>query len=705
MWSDFAFDFVCECVKSLEKNPDALHKLRHQGLAKRTIERAWIGFNPEERVFPAKEWNLQSEENINLAKGLVSVRFEEATLKSIRIDDTLVLGSDAEYELFLSEGNSNFPLFYFTDEIEAHLCDQEAFDICNSLVCEDIAALGDDAKKALEEASIVFYLQEDGIIEKLSNAKQFDCGEYTNLFELHQNGLEIRDEIIRNLPQDIQDALPLERDISAKAIREKSSKITSKVKDDAKKRAQELKRELEAQRDSVLTNANEVLKAKGLDPIDMSQTPDSEGFITAKEIGDNLDKAIVTLVKKDGKDGIDLQDKISELKEMKEELVTLAKKGEVMHADALVKIESAKKRAEEIKKDPIPDWAKEMMQKAGIDPKNPHDSLTREKVIEYHAKGLSFHTKNLSELDLSGLDLSGIDLSMANCKKTDFSKSDLSGANLEQTNCSEANFTQTRLKEVEATMSLFKKSILEKTLFEGFKGDMALFDSVEMKECLFKEAKLDAVVFQEVKLKDTIFEDSLFENTTFTEVNIQNCSFISSKMEKPLFSESTLEECRFLEIDSEGMLFNKSKVLNCDFSGSRLYNLRVLKETKLKNSNLSKCDMSKSTLFEVTLQNCNLQQAKLDKSLVKKIELDKCDLRGLSAKGCRFEYAVAKESSFAGINLMGGSLRRMDLKRCDFSFANLYGVEFYKAKLYEVNFHGANLKRSGLENRLEFVND
>jgi len=700
VWSDYAFDFVSQSVKNLEKEPDALHKLRHLGLAKRTIKRSWVGFNPIAKVLKAKEWKLEAQEEIELPIGFVTTRFEEATLKSLKIDDKLILGSDEVYELFLSEENYNFPLFYLKDDLEAHLCDQEAFDICNTLVCSDITTVGDGAKEALENASVIFYLEADGVIDKLENAKQFDCGEYVNLFELHQNGVDIREQIIENLPKDIVETLPIERDISAKAIREKTKKLTDKVKVDLKAKGAKLKQDLEQERDKAIAQANELLKKKGLEPIDLTQKVQSDGFIKASEVEEHFDKAINTLKKRNGKDGLNLDEKIAELEKGKEELTNLAKKGETMYAEGMEKIAQAKEKS----KDPIPDWAKEMMQKAGLDPQDPFvPDLTREKVIELHAKGESFEMKSLSNLDLSGLDLSGINLKMANCKKTNFTHTNLNGAQLEQTNCAEADFTQANLSDSEANMSVFKKSIFKKTIFKSFMADMALFENVVLKDCIFKKATLNGAIFKDVEIDGTIFDTSNFLNTSFLNSSIKNSSFNSAKMDKTLFSESTLLDCELQELDSKGMLFNKSQVHNADFSRSKLENMRILKESQLHHCNLSRCNMEKTTIFEAILDTCNLQRSILNKSLIKKSEVNNSDFRGVIAKQGRFEYSSFIESSFRGINLFRGSLRGMDMKICDFSNANLYAVEMYKTKLFEVKLDGANLKRSNLEGRVDLI--
>ena len=703
IWSNYAFDFLCKCVKNLEKEPNELHKLHHLGLAKRTIKRSWVGFNSEAKTIKSDEWKLDSDKDIILPKGLVTARFEEAILKSLKIDDKLVLGSDKLFELFLSEENYTFPLFYFTNDLEAHLCDQEAFDICNSLVCDDISAVRDGAKKTLEKASVIFYLQKDGIIDKLPNAKEFDCGEYKDLFELHQNGVEIRDQIVQNLPKDILDTLPIERDISAKAIGAKSRKITNKIKIDLKVKTENLKKELQADVDKTVAKVNETLKKRGLGPIDMTLHAEDKGITKPSEIAQELDKAIEALKKKDGVYGMDLKDKILELQKTKEKLVAIAVKSEKMYKEGINKIAKAKDRAKEIAKNPIPDWAKDMMLKAGIDPEEPHVELTREKVIELYANGKSFAMKNLSELDLSNLDLNGIDLTQANLKKTNFTNSNLSGAKFEQTNATQTNFTKANLSKVKASMSIFKKSILQESVFNEFVADMALFEDVTFKDAKFKNTTLDGVIFKEIVMQNTSFESCSFLNASFLNSSIQNSSFDNSVMDKTLFSESTIDICEFFKIDSKAILFNKTKVSNSNFSNSKLYNMRILKTSLLDKCDLSRCNMDKTTIFEASLNKCNLQHTTLNKSLIKKAEVNRCDFRGVIAKQGRFEYSSFTESSFTGINLLRGSLRRMDMKKCDFSKSNLYGVEMYKTKLFEVNFNGANLKRSNLENRVDLI--
>lgn len=699
VWSDYAFDFLCESVKSLEKEPNELHKLRHLGLAKRSIKRSWVGFNTEEKIFKADEWNLDSEEDIKLPKGLVTARFEEATLKSLRIEQEIILGSDDAYELFLSEGNYNFPLFYLRDDIQAHLCDQEAFDICNTLVCDDISSVTDDAKEALEGASVVFYLQKDGVIDKLFNAKQFDCGKYKDLFELHQNKIEIREQIIENLPKNSLDTLPIKRDVSAKAVNMKVKKIGDTVKEDLKAKGDAIKKEMEQERDKALAEVNKLFNKHGLPSMPQATEKKSAEFVTASYVSKKIDKLIEEVRKKDGVDGIDFKDKIIELEVQKKKMVALAKKGEQIFKDATEKLQKLKEQA----KDPIPKWAKDMMHKAGIDPDNPHDTLTREKVISYHADGKSFKTKNLSELDLSELDLSGIDLTQANLKNTNFKNTNLSGAILKQANCTKTNFTSANLSDAKASMSIFKESIFEKAIFNDFEADMALFDKAILKDAKFIDAKLKGVVFKGLDMQNVVFESCELINTSFLKSSVKDCLFNNSIMDKSLFSESSVEDCELIKIESKGILFNKTKVISSNFSHSKLINVRILKNSSFTKCNFRRCNMDSATIFNGALYECNLKAATLNKALIKTSKILNSDLSAVVAKGARFEYSKFEECLFVGINLLKGSLRRMDMKVCDFSHANLYQVEMYKTKLYDVNLDGANLKRSNLEDRVELI--
>ena len=701
-WDDYAFDFVCDCVKNLEKSPEELHKLRHLGFAKRGISRAWFGINTKSKTLKADEWKLDLDDDIELPKGFVTARFEEVTLKALRIDSKLVLGSDEDYELFLSEESCSFPLFYFkNDDIQAHLCDQEAFDICNVLSCGDISKVGDDAKDAIEKACVVFYLQEDGVIDRLAHAKKFDCGEYENLFELHKNSVDIREQIIQNIPKDMLDKLPIERDFSAKGIREKTLKITDKVKSDLEEKAAKLTKELEGERDKVLSNANEILLKKGLDPITPKQPSSTNGLIVPSDVEKSFDKAIAVLQKQKILSGTQTDGKILELQKAKERLMALAVKGEAMHKEGMKKIAQAKQTA----KDPIPQWAKDMMKKAGIDPDDDEELLSREDVIKLYEDGKSFKSKNLSNLDLSNLNLSGIDLSASNCTQTNFKNTDLSKAKFAQTNFTKADFTHAKLSGVVADMSNFKESVFDETVLENIKGDMLIFTKAVLKNIKLKNTSLEGYVFKQCNITDSTFESCSFDNTVFLSCHVKNSSFNLSKLNKLLFSESTINECQFVGVDAKGILFNKTKVTGCDFSQSRLFNTRMLKNSIFEKNDFSSSDMAKTTMLEIVLEDCNLKRVKLDKSLIKKSQIQGCDFEGAIAKGARFEYALAKECCFVGVNLFRGSLRQMDLKICDFSNANLYGVEFYKAKFYEVKLDGANLKRSSLEGREDMIYD
>ena len=703
VWHDHAFDFVCDSVKILEKSPQTLRQLRHLGLTEHTIERNWVGFNPKEKRMPASEWKLEGDGQIVLPKGFVTARFEETALKALRIEGKPVLGSDEAYALFLSEGNDHFPLFYLTDELQAYLCDQEAYDICNTLVCDDLSKVGKTAKEALEKASVIFYLEENGSVETLPHARKFDCGEYGNLFELHQNDEEIREQIIQNLPEDAAKGLPLKRDTSVKSLMKRVNGQAQGMKKELKAEGEALRKALEKERDEAFEKANKLLKEKGLEPIVQEPHTPSEGFIKPSEVAQHFDDAIAKIKKQNREyPNLSLENAIAKLEAEKEKMVALAQWGEKQYMEGMAKLAAAEERA----KDPTPDWAKEMMKKAGIDPNDPHPpELTRERVVEMYEKGDSFKGRDLSGLDLSSLDLHGIDLQQANCQGTDFSHTNLRDANLTQTNCSEADFTRASLDGAKAQMTLFPKAVFVRTRFGALLADKAFFSSVTLKESTFEKAKLQGVTFKGAVLEKSLFGACEMMKTSFIDSELKGCDFSASKMDKTLWNKSRLEGCFFLEVEGKEMLFTHSDAHTCDFSKAVLYNMRVLKQSSLRECNLSFVSMKKSTIFEGTLEECTLQKSDLGKSIVKQSTLNRCDFRGAVAKGTRFEYAEATACSFVGIDLFRGSLRRMDLKFCDFSHANLYGVEFYKSKLYEVKFDNANLTKSNLDKRVGMIYD
>ena len=696
-WSDHAFDFLSECVKRLERSPQKLHELRHLGLSEQTIRRSWIGLNEETKKIPAESWALKSDEEIRLREGFVLPRFEEATLKSLRIDKKPVLGSDATYELFLSETDSHFPLFYLQDEIEAHLCDQEAYDICNTLVCDDIATLSKRGEEALKNASVIFYLQEDGTIENLESAKKFDCGDFKDLFEMHQNGVDIREQLVENLPPELLDTLPVKRDLSVKAVMEKTQKIAEKVGDEMEADADALKKELQAGQDAAIEKANKTLAKEGLEPIKPEPHHPSAGFIRPAEVAKPFDKAITTLKKEAGLFGKDFKEQIAALETEKEKMVALSLKGEQMYAEGVAEIA----RAEASLKGPLPEWA----EAAEKETEPLDEEMTREKVIAYHAEGKSLQGRDLSDLDLSELDLSGIDLKEAILTHTDFSKSDLTKADLEQASLSKTDLTHADLSQATLSSALFTEAILKETVFDAAMAENVLFKKVVIEKSSLNKMDLTNAVFQQTAIQGTSMRECSLKKTSFSDVTIEKTSFEKSDLEKVSFSRSAISASDFTSIDSKGMLFNNTTVTTSDFSDSRLYNMRILKASRFEKCDLSRCDMDKSTIFEGTLVGCDLQQTTLNSALIKKSGLEQCDFRAVVAKKARFEFSTFIACPLTGINLFKGSLRQMQMSRCDLSHSNLYAVEMYKTKLFEVDFTGANLKRSSLDGRVELIYD
>ncbi len=58
-----------------------------------------------------------------------------------------------------------------------------------------------------------------------------------------------------------------------------------------------------------------------------------------------------------------------------------------------------------------------------------------------------------------------------------------------------------------------------------------------------------------------------------------------------------------------------------------------------------------------------------------------------------------------GVDLMKGTLRKSRLTGADLTYANLYAVDLLHVKVGKTKFDGANLDKSLLENRVEFLDD
>jgi len=703
-WSDFAFDFLCDSVKYLQNDKKSLGILQNLGLTKQTIKRSWIGYNVTEQIIPAKQWDSSDDKDIILKQGFVLSRFEDATLVYLRIENKIILGSKEEAEFISQENDMFYPLFYFKDDdIQSYLLDQEVYDICNILSFKDVSKASKIAKEMIEKAPVVFYLQEDENLKKLPNSKKFELQEYEDIFDLHKNNIDIREEFIKNLPLDISLKLPLQRDYSASSIIKKTKVQTQRLKDELKKEGEDLKKEMLADAQKSVEKANLLLKEKGLEPIDLNKKPpEGDMDIKPSEVEEIFDKNIAKLKDLEKTHRIDMSQKIKKLEEEKIKAVQFAHKCVQIEQDGLKKLEIAKKKFA----DPFPDWAKKKMKEAGIDPKNPHSGkLTREKVVKLYKDTKSLANKNLSNLDLSNLDLSGVDLSRASLKETNLSGANLSGAILDQANCTKTDFKEANLTKISAKMTIFKDTKLEKTVFKDVDLKQAFFEKADVKETLFQNVKGKGLVFKDIEIQNCTFVDCDFENPGFIKTLIKDSTFKTTTLKKPSFNESVLQNISFIQVAAKSMLFFKSHAKACDFSNSDIQNLRILKESTFTDCLLNRCEMQKTSIVEAVLENNQIRESILDNSLIRKSKLDKCDFSACVAKKVRYEYSELFRCNFKGINLFKGSLRGVDMKECDFSHSNLYSVEFYKTKQYEVKFDGANLRRSNLEDRLGFIND
>ncbi|MEA1916611.1 MAG: pentapeptide repeat-containing protein, partial [Campylobacterota bacterium] len=711
VWSDYAFDFLCQSVKNLEKEPEMLHKLRHLGLAKRTIKRSWFGYNPSELEFEASTWAVDDEHSIKIPKGLVVPRFKGSKLISLRVVDenrllefkpTIVMGSDKDFESPFCYENETFPLFYFKSDIQARLCDQECYDICNAVVTDDINSVGDESKKLLKSASAIFYLEDDGSVEKLPNAIKFDTKEYKNLFEMRQNSIEIRPEVLDNLPKNISQNFDLQRDVSASSVHEKTKEFTDALKSELEKESKALKDELMAEKKEAMQGVNARLKKHGLAPIDESVKPDEESaLISIPELTKNFDSLIAKLKKQNIANNLKIDDKIAQLENEKIKTVQMATKASQKYDDAQIKFATLEKKA----KDPTPKWAKEMMIKAGIDPVEPNKEFTRELVIEYYEQNRSLAGKNLAHLDLSELQLKNINLKGANIQECNFSNSDLSGADLSKSVASRAKFSKTLLNKADISHAILSDAVFEKVVSLELKALHVLLDKTKLIESKFLDANFKNAIFKESIIDKCDFRGSEFESASFLKATIKSSYFDDSKMSKIALNECLINSSQFQHIESEKMLFNKSVVKECDFSHSKLYNMRILQKSNFEDSTFLSCNMEKSSIFQSSLKNCNFQQSNCSKMFIKNSSIIESDFRVVQAKHSRFEFNTFKFLNFSGVNMLRGSLRRTDLQECDFTHSNLYGVEFFKVQIYNTDFNGANLENSSLENRLEYINE
>lgn len=737
-WQQQAFALVLRARKSLENNPEALHRLAALGFEPPTIERAWLGMVNEPLRMPGSDLGFGpgelKEDPFTLPPGLVLPFFEEAEPRRIAIrnasdwlaaaDEFVLPGSRPAPVLLPSCLKDNPPVVVVAEQMTALFLEQEVGDACTILWLPDTKAdLGKEVEDTLEHALRILVITPG--VEPSSELAQWaaqrpkaDClvipENQPSLFAARQYGVKIRPWVLKALPEDFAKAHDIE--ITLPAAGEAPNSFLAKgnlvppmdIKGMVEKALAEInafyqpqKDALGLEREKMLDQAAEALK-KSRPELDAAlaqtqQTPPASPTAIGRQVTDQL-KAGREELQRQGQLTFEIDAKYQEaIGRVERDAAEAQANADRLHARLIASQKELEDKKAQLAAGRLPDDAAETMRASGLDPDRMR-ALTREEVVELHGRGESLSLYNLSGLDLSGLDLTGADLSRARCVATLFVNTRLAGGDLSHLMANKADFTGADLSGAKAEMALFPEAVMRRTVFKAVQFKQVSFKDVDLSEADFSGAALKLVSFDSCAADGLSFRDARLDLAVFNGVSGKAMDFAGMRGYKCLFQHCRLDGADCTQVALPSCMFLNCQGKNVVFVKADLSRTSICQGSVFPGGDFRQARMHESCIKDSDLSGADLRQASLDGSLFEGCDLTGACMRKTIAPRTRFHRVNMEGADLRGINLLFGSLRRSRLVNADLSASNLYGADLYKAVLGQTKLEGANLKLTLLAN-------
>ena len=724
-WQAQAFAFVLQARKNLENDPDAMARLFELGFETHTIERAWLGINPETITMEAETLGLDPgdlEENpINIPPGLVLPVFNEAEIFRVAVrtgadwtdpDDAFILPGSNDAPVFMPACmEENAPVLITPEQMAGLLLEQETGDACHVFWLPDPEAeAGEDAENALSAAEDILLIaspascadQLEAVRKVWENARHRVLpDEQASLFTACRDGLKIRPWILSALPGDfaqahnVEIALPAAGEapgnfmpnipqIDIKGLMDQAmAEILAfynpgddpagpeieKALDEAAEHLGRPRSELAAVMEKAKKTETGSASAMGRDAVEKIKT-EREILVRQHRLTPELEARFQKAIS-------DMEKVAADLGQVESQAQDIQKAADAKMAE----LDSGK----------LPEEAAEKLRANGLDPDRMR-SLTRDEVISLHGRGESLSLYNLSGLDLSGLDLRGADLSRAQCIETCFAGAALSEADLSGAMADRADFSGADLTGAAANMTILTKAAMKGAVMRSARLKQAAFSDADLTDTDFSGARLELVSFQTCTADRALFVDASLELVVFNGVTGTAMDFTRMHGYKCLFQDCVLDSAVYSRVRLPACMFMNSRGRGVSFLEADLSRASICQESAFPGSDLRFAKMRESCIKDSDLSEADLRKAHMEGTLVEGCQLVGACMRKTAAPRSKFNRVNLEGADMRGINLMTGSLRRSRLVNADLSSSNLYGTDLYKAEMGRTNLEGSNLK-------------
>jgi len=734
-WRANAFSFVLQSRKNLENDAGALERLHALGFETNTMERTWMGVNPDPVRIDATLLGLDpqdlDENPVCIPPGLVLPVFDSAEPSRVAVrtgpdwtnpeDQFMLPGSRTDPVFMPACASDSPPVIAVAEQLTALLLEQEAGDACHVLWLPDTSAdPGDAAAEALQNALRILAVTscDDRLDAPSTDLLQWAAGmdnterltipeERKTLFEAGDPELKIRPWILRALPEafarahDIGIGLPAEGEAPGKILPDNLlppmdiQGLIEKALDEVNAFYQPKKDAMNLEMEKSLDQAAKDFDIPRSEVDAAMEKSKSSPPPSPKEMGQET----ITQLEAE-RDNLRYQNRLTPEADAKiqadiDEVEKIAGEAQDRNDRLYARLDASKKELEDKKAQlaawQLPDEAAQSMREAGLDPDKMR-SLTREEVIEIHGRGESLAGYNLSGLDLSGLDLSGADFSGAQCMETCFVQTLLTECNLSRVMANKADFSEADLTGAVAEMALLPETMMSGTIFRAVRFKQVAFKDAELCDTDFSDARLELVSFEGAAMDRASFADARLELSVFNGISGNAMHFARMHGYKSLFQKSDLNGADFSGAVLPSCMFMNSRGEDVVFFEADLSRASICQDSAFPGCDLRNAQMRESCFKDSDLSGADLRKARMDGTLFEGCDLSRACLRRAGAPRTKFKRVDMTGADMRGLNLLTGSLQRSRLVNADISSSNLYGVDFYKAAVGETNLEGSNLK-------------
>jgi uncharacterized protein YjbI with pentapeptide repeats len=716
--------------------------LKQMGFTRKTIERAWLGVNLEEKTEERTLWGLEEKKDadggsvsLRLPPGLVVPRFQEAHLNRIEICNTDFREKIDPMESSLIEGSEesprvlpaavvddDTPWIVAATELEALLLEQEAGDACSIIVLKDSGEKPPkDAAEAMKDSpALLVVFPEKGMAEAkimkwrsvYPNSRGIELPRGKDVLDAVGKKVDLRQWIMEALPPDlarkhaIGPEFPEPGEPAAKkpfsdfglAIPDIPALVAS-LTNEIKAAAQPHVDTANALQKEMTDHARDILGKLGMDADKaLSLQPQKSITQVAREMADQ----VAVQREKIRAQGVLTSEVEVKMNAAAAKITRMGEEAEIRYTEGMAKLAAAQKEIDSAKSGGIPDSIKAQFKGTGIDPEKVR-KLTREEVVELHSKGESLSGAILAEVDLSDLDLRGIDLSTAQCQKTKFCNTNLEGAKLFQILAMEADFSGACLRGARAERGIFTKALFKKADLQTAEFDSAILQEADLTEANMRDVKLNMSVLQKAKLVKTELSGVDANMCILSEVEASNARFPDGNFKKCVFMNAVLDNGDFSNATLDSTIFFGAKGKRVTFAGANMDKARMGGQASFPEADFRNIRMKHGCFRESDLAGASFRGAVIQESIIEDCDLQQADLQRISAKQTRFTKTNLEGARMKEINMFQGSLRKARLVNADLQGANLFGVDLFKATVGNTDATGANLKMTQLDKREDYL--